>query len=84
MVVFGLVIFVFESLSHRKVRLLSNSYIFNIAFHAHIQNEKIYMLQYRTEVGIADWLVEEGIDKQDIVLAYFSPSHRRFLDFAEA
>ncbi|MEL6717693.1 MAG: element excision factor XisI family protein, partial [Bacteroidota bacterium] len=48
-------------------------HLFNVAFHAHIQNEKIYMLQDRTEVGIADLLVEEGINKKDIVLAYFSP-----------
>lgn len=57
-------------------------HVFRVSFHAHIQNNKIYMFQDRTEVGIADWLVEEGIDKQDIVLGYFSPKHREFTDFA--
>jgi hypothetical protein len=51
-------------------------HIFNVAFHIDIVDN--------TEVGIANLLVEKGISKEDIVLAYFPKAHRKYTEFAAA
>jgi hypothetical protein len=35
-----------------------------------------------TEVGVANQLIEMGVPKQDIVLAFHEPEVRQFTDFA--
>ncbi|MDB9459416.1 element excision factor XisI family protein, partial [Dolichospermum circinale CS-545/17] len=35
-----------------------------------------------TEIGVANELVEAGVPKQDIVLAFKAPYKRKFTDFA--
>jgi XisI protein len=42
-----------------------------------IQNDNL-------EYSVAERLVDRGISKKDIVLAYFSPSHRAFTEYAAA
>lgn len=59
-------------------------HIFNVAFHIDIAGGKIWIQQDNTETGIANLLVEKGIPKSDIVLAYFPPAHRKLTEFAEA
>ncbi|MEZ4826715.1 MAG: XisI protein [Bacteroidia bacterium] len=55
-----------------------------LVFHLDIIDGKIWIQQDNTETGIAYDLVKKGIAKSEIVLAYFSPSHRKYTDFAVA
>jgi len=57
-------------------------HIYSIATQIDIINDKIWIQEDRTEVGIANLLVEKGIPKSDIVLAYFTPLHREYTEFA--
>lgn len=57
-------------------------HVFSIAFHMDIIGDKIWIQEDNTEIGIADLLVEQGIAKSDIVLAYFAPAHRELTEFA--
>ncbi|MBS1792964.1 MAG: XisI protein [Acidobacteria bacterium] len=54
--------------------------------HAHlrIKNEKIWIETDLTEHGLANDLLENGVAKEDIVLAFQEPSMRRFNEFAVA
>ncbi|MEM7371042.1 MAG: XisI protein [Bacteroidota bacterium] len=55
-----------------------------VLFHLDLIHDKIWIQLDRTEEGIANWLVERGIEKSEIVLAYFSPAHRKHTEFAVA
>ena len=59
-------------------------HIFNVVCHIDIVDGKIWIQQDNTEIGIANLLVEKGISKQDIVLAYFPKAHRKYTEFAVA
>lgn len=59
-------------------------HIFSVVFHIDILGEKIHIQQDNTEIGIANLLLEKGINKQEIVLAYFPKAHRPYTDFAVA
>ena len=50
--------------------------------HIDIKNGKIWIQHDGTEEGIANRLVEVGVPKEDIVLAFHAPFKRRFTDFA--
>lgn len=50
--------------------------------HLDIIDSKIWIQQDGTEVGIANELVNFGVPKQDIVLAFDPPLVRQFTDFA--
>jgi hypothetical protein len=50
--------------------------------HIDIKNGKIWIQHDGTEVGIATILLEEGVPKDDIVLAFHSPDMREFTEFA--
>ena len=56
--------------------------IYHLLFHLDIINGKIWIQEDATETGIANLLVEKGIAKKDIILAYYSEYHRQFTDFA--
>jgi hypothetical protein len=47
-----------------------------------IKNGKIWIQHDGTEIGIANQLVEWGVSKQDIVLAYYKPNRRQYTEFA--
>jgi XisI protein len=47
-----------------------------------IINDKIWIQNDNLEYSVAERLVDRGIAKKDIVLAYFSPSHRAFTEYA--
>ncbi len=51
--------------------------------HIDIKNGKIWIQHDGTERGIANDLVELGVPKQDIVLAFQAPYKRKYTDFAE-
>jgi hypothetical protein len=59
-------------------------YFFNILFHLHIANNKIWLQQNNTEWRIADELISLGIDREDIVLGFVEPSLRQYSAFATA
>jgi hypothetical protein len=54
--------------------------------HAHlrIKDEKIWIETDLTEQGIATDLLNEGVPKDDIVLAFHEPSMRQYTEFANA
>jgi hypothetical protein len=58
--------------------------IFNLLFHLDIIDEKIWVQEDKMENSIAEMLVEYGISKKDIVLAYFPEYHRQFTEYAVA
>ncbi|MDM9585753.1 XisI protein [Nostoc sp. GT001] len=50
--------------------------------HLDIIDDKIWIQQDGTEVGIANELVELGVPKEDIVLGFQLPSVRKYTEFA--
>jgi XisI protein len=56
--------------------------IHNLMFHADIINDKICIQDDNLEYSVAERLGDRGIPKKDIVLAYFSPSHREYTEYA--
>ena len=56
--------------------------VYKIIAHLEIKGDKIWMLEDNTEEGFASFLLDLGIDKSRIVLAYFSEGHRAHTDFA--
>ena len=54
---------------------------FGCVLHLDIKGRKIWIQHDGTEVGIANELVELGVPKQDIILAFHEPYVRQFTDF---
>jgi hypothetical protein len=50
--------------------------------HIDIQDGKIWIQHDGTEIGVANELVDLGVPKQDIVLAFQAPYKRKYTDFA--
>ncbi|MGB3295473.1 MAG: XisI protein [Phormidesmis sp.] len=55
---------------------------FGCVLHLDIKDGKIWIQHDGTEVGIANQLVDMGVPRQDIVLAFHEPEIRQFTDFA--
>ncbi|NER47661.1 MAG: XisI protein [Symploca sp. SIO1B1] len=58
--------------------------IYGCPVHIDIKEGKIWIERDFTEVGLANELVELGVPKTDIVLAFRSPFVRQFTGFATA
>ena len=56
--------------------------IYGPVLHLQIMDNKIWIQQDGTEVGIANELVELGVPKQDIILGFDPPNMRQLSDFA--
>ena len=56
--------------------------IFNLLFHLDILGAKIWVQEDKMEHSIAERLVEKGISKKEIVLAYFPDYHRAYTEYA--
>ncbi|MEM8638508.1 MAG: XisI protein [Cyanobacteria bacterium P01_G01_bin.54] len=54
---------------------------FGCILHLDIKAGKIWIQHDGTEVGIANQLVELGVPRQDIVLAFHEPEVRQFTEF---
>ncbi len=52
------------------------------SMHLDIKDGKIWVQHDGTEAGIATRLLELGVPKEDIVLAFHSPHMRQFTEFA--
>jgi XisI protein len=56
--------------------------IYGCILHVDIKDGKIWVQHDGTEEAIADRLVERGVPKQKIVLAYHAPHVRQYTEFA--
>jgi hypothetical protein len=56
--------------------------VYGCVLHLDIKDGKIWIQHDGTEIGIANQLVELGVPKSDIVLAFHSPFKRQFTEFA--
>ncbi|MCL1470055.1 XisI protein [Argonema antarcticum] len=56
--------------------------IYGCVLHLDIKDGKIWVQHDGTEEAIADRLVERGVPKQEIVLAYHAPHVRQYTEFA--
>jgi hypothetical protein len=61
-----------------------NQRIYGSLIHLDIINNKIWIQQDGTEVGIANELVNLGLSPQQIVLGFKTPERRKITDFAVA
>jgi hypothetical protein len=52
--------------------------------HVGIRNGKFWIYYDGLEDGVATYLLEKGVPKEDIVLAFYSPEKRRLTEFAVA
>jgi hypothetical protein len=59
-----------------------NRRMYGCIVHMDIKNDKIWIQHDGTEIGMANELVELGVPKEDIVLAFHSPSKRQHTGFA--
>ncbi|MCT7957636.1 XisI protein [Laspinema palackyanum] len=58
--------------------------VFGPLIHIDLINDKIWIQYDGTEVGVANQLVDLGVPKTDIVLAYHAPIMRQYDGFAMA
>lgn len=61
---------------------LQKKRVYGALIHIDIKGEKLWIQYDGTEVGVANELIESGIPKTDIVLAYHSPFIRQYDGFA--
>lgn len=78
---------VFDTIRHRYQLVNvgwkdSNTRIYGCIIHVDIENGKIVVQHDGTEDAIADQLVERGVPKKEIVLAYHAPHLRQYTEFA--
>ncbi len=59
-----------------------NRYIFGPLFHFDIIDGKIWMQCNNTEWEVVDYLMANGVDREDIVLGFVLPQARHFSGFA--
>jgi XisI protein len=72
---------------HKHYQLMTlgwNGYkrIHGMILHINIKDEKIWIQHDGTERGITNDLLELGVPKHDIVLAFQAPARRKYTDFA--
>jgi hypothetical protein len=56
----------------------------SVVFHLHLQNGKIWIEWDGTRPGIVQELLDAGVPKEDIVLAFYRPERRKLTEFAVA
>lgn len=61
---------------------LQKQRVYGVLIHIDLKDTKIWIQYDGTEVGVANELLERGIPKTDIVLAYHSPFMRQYSGFA--
>jgi hypothetical protein len=57
---------------------------YNLLFHIEIIDNKIWIQEDKMEYSIAERLLEKGISKSQIVLAYYPEFHRQYTGYALA
>jgi hypothetical protein len=61
---------------------LQKKRVYGVLIQIDLKGEKIWIQYDGTEIGVANELTENGIPKEDIVLAYHSPFIRQYDGFA--
>jgi XisI protein. len=56
--------------------------VFGCIIYMEIKDGKIWIERDGTEIGVANELVEAGVPKTDIVLAFYAPYRRQYTEFA--
>lgn len=64
------------------IRIGRISFVFTVVFHFDIKDGKIWLQRNITEYEIVDYLMENGVPKEDIVLGFRHPKVRPFTGFA--
>jgi hypothetical protein len=59
-----------------------NRRVYGCVVHIDIKDGKVWIQWDGTDIGIASELVEKGIPKEDIVLAFHAPYARQYTGFA--
>ena len=75
-----------EGNSFQLVRIGWNGqkHIFNVVLHLDIIKDKVWLQCNNTDREVLDVLIEQGMERQDIVLGFQPPFARGFLGFAAA
>ena len=60
------------------------SRFYNLLLHVEIIDDKIWIQEDKMENSFAEQLLEKGVSKKQIVLAYFPEFHRKFTEYAVA
>lgn len=60
----------------------SSGRVHSVGFHLRIRNGKIWIEWDGTEKGIAQELLDLGVEKEDIVLGFYRPDRRVLTEFA--
>jgi len=58
--------------------------VYSVVFHLRLQNGKIWIEWDGTSPGIVQELLDAGVPKEDIVLAFYRPERRKLTEFAVA
>ena len=58
--------------------------VYDLIFHADIRADKIWIHEDSLEESLAERLIDKGLSKKDIVLAYFPEDHRAHTQYALA
>lgn len=58
--------------------------VFGSPIHISIKGGKIWIERDFTEYGVANELLDRGVPKEDIVLAFYAPYKRPYTEFAAA
>ena len=58
--------------------------VYSVIFHLSLRDAKVWVEQDGLEAGITQELLEAGIPKEDIVLAFYRPERRDLIDFSLA
>ncbi len=56
----------------------------NVMIHVHLKGGKIWIEEDWTEDGVATDLLQAGVPREDIVLAFHPPHLRQYTEFASA
>ncbi len=61
-----------------------STFVYIVGLHLDIKDGKVWIWQNNTDAFVGDDLVERGIPKSDIVLAFHPPQERLYTGFAVA
>jgi hypothetical protein len=67
-----------------RVGWLKQEHIHHTLLHVSLHDEKFWIEEDWTEKGFANYLLEKGISREEIVLAFHPPQMRPLTDFAAA
>lgn len=67
-----------------KIGWAKKMFVHTVTFHMLIKDQKIWIYENKTDVDVAQLLVENGVAKADIVLGYLSSELRQLSEYGAA